>query len=66
LLGAPALFLDLAGMFWGSRLDLGTYVRYVTTDLLFDSGKAQRLLRWKPEYVLLRGVEEMVQEYGVR
>jgi nucleoside-diphosphate-sugar epimerase len=35
-------------------------VRYVTTNLLFDNGKAQRLLRWKPEYTMPRGVEEMV------
>jgi nucleoside-diphosphate-sugar epimerase len=64
-LSAPALFFDIAGLLWGSRLDLNTYVRYVTTDLLFDNGKAQRLLRWKPEYTLLRGVEEMVREYGM-
>jgi nucleoside-diphosphate-sugar epimerase len=47
----------------GSRLDFSTYVRYVTTNLMFDNGKAQRLLRWKPEYTMPRGVEEMVWKY---
>lgn len=65
ILGAPALFFDIAGMLWGSRLDLSTYIRYATTDLLFDNGKARRLLSWTPAYDLAQGVEEMVREYGM-
>ncbi len=64
MLGAPALFFDIVSGLFASRLDLSTYIRYVTNDLLFDNGKAQRLLHWKPEFTLSQGIEEMAREYG--
>jgi len=66
MLGVPARFLDnLSGLF-RIQMSLNAYVQYVTTDLLFDNGKAQRLLKWKPEYTLAQGIEEMVREYRER
>jgi nucleoside-diphosphate-sugar epimerase len=55
----------LSGLF-RIRFSLNAYVQYVTTDLLFDNSKAQRLLNWKPEYTLTQGIEEMIREYRER
>jgi nucleoside-diphosphate-sugar epimerase len=66
LLRVPARSLDFFTTIFGVRLSLNAYVQYVTEDLLFDNGKARRLLRWKPEYTLTQGVEEMVREYRAR
>ena len=66
LLRVPAQFLDvLSGMF-RIRLSLRSYVQYLTTDLLFDNSKAQRLLNWKPECSMIEGIEEMIREYRAR
>jgi nucleoside-diphosphate-sugar epimerase len=48
------------------RLNLNAYVKYVSTDLLFDNSKAQRLLNWKPECTMIQGIEEMIREYRKR
>jgi nucleoside-diphosphate-sugar epimerase len=32
--------------------------------LLFDNGKAKRLLHWEPRYDLKKGVEEMIQGWS--
>jgi nucleoside-diphosphate-sugar epimerase len=66
LLGVPARFLDVLSGLFRIRFSLNAYVQYVTTDLLFDNGKAQRLLNWKPEYTLAQGIEEMIREYRER
>jgi nucleoside-diphosphate-sugar epimerase len=66
LLGIPARFLDALTRPLGMQLSLNAYVQYVSTDLLFDNGKAQRLLNWKPEYTLAQGVEEIILEYRQR
>jgi nucleoside-diphosphate-sugar epimerase len=66
LLGVPARFLDVFSGLFRIRLSLNAYVQYVTTDLLFDNSKAQRLLNWKPEYTLTQGIEEMIREYRER
>jgi UDP-glucose 4-epimerase len=66
LLGVPAQFLDVLSGLFRIRLSLKAYVQYVTTDLLFDNSKAQRLLNWKPEYTMIEGIEEMIQEYRAR
>ena len=66
LLGVPARFLDALSGLFGTQLSLKAYVQYATTDLLFDNSKAQRLLKWKPEYTLTQGIEEMVREYQER
>jgi nucleoside-diphosphate-sugar epimerase len=63
LLGVPSRFIDVFSGLFGATLSLSAYVRYVTTDLLFDNGKAQRVLGWKVEYSRSQGVEEMVREY---
>ena len=66
LFGVPAQFLDVLSGLFGIRISLNAYVQYVTTDLLFDNSKAQRLLNWKPEYTMIQGIEEMIQEYRER
>ena len=66
LLGVPARFLDILSGLFRIQLGLNAYVQYVTTDLLFDNGKAQRILKWKPEYTLAQGIEEMIREYQER
>jgi len=66
LLGVPAQFLDVLSGLFRIRLSLNAYVQYVTTDLLFDNSKAQRLLNWKPEYTMMEGIEEMIREYRER
>jgi nucleoside-diphosphate-sugar epimerase len=62
LLRPPALMLDVFSGIAGFRLSLNAYVSYAASDVLFDNGKARRLLNWKPEYTLAQGVEEMVKE----
>jgi UDP-N-acetyl-alpha-D-quinovosamine dehydrogenase len=59
----PARFIDLFTGLVGATMSVETYVTYFTTDLLFDNSKAQRYLRWTPDYSLTQGVEEMVLEY---
>jgi nucleoside-diphosphate-sugar epimerase len=66
LLRVPARSLDIFTTIFGVRLSLNAYVQYIAADLLFDNGKARRLLRWKPEYTLTQGVEEMVRVYRAR
>ncbi len=63
LFGIPSRFIDVVSGLFGVTPGLNAYIRYVTTDLLFDNGKAQRLLRWKPEFTRQQGIEEMVREY---
>jgi nucleoside-diphosphate-sugar epimerase len=63
LLGVPSKFIDLFSGLFGATLSLNAFVKYITTDLLFDNGKAQRILRWKAGYTRSQGVEEMVREY---
>ncbi len=41
-------------------------LQYVSTDVLFDNSKAQRLLNWKPECTMIQGIEEMIREYRER
>jgi nucleoside-diphosphate-sugar epimerase len=66
LIGIPARLLDTLSGLFRIRVGLNVYVRYVTTDLLFDNGKAQRLLKWKLENTLAQGIEEMIREYRER
>ncbi len=63
LFGVPSQLVDAVFSLFGVTPGLNAYVRYVTTDLLFGNGKAQRLLRWKPEFTRQQGIEEMVREY---
>ncbi len=65
-LGIPSQFFDVVSGLFGATPSLGAYVKYVTTDLLFDNRKAQRLLRWRPEFTRQQGVEEMVREHRNR
>jgi nucleoside-diphosphate-sugar epimerase len=66
LLRVPARSLDIFTTIFGVRLSLNAYVQYITADLLYDNGKARRLLHWKPEHTLIQGVEEMVRVYRAR
>jgi dihydroflavonol-4-reductase len=59
----PSVFFDVFSGIFGVTLGASAYLRYVTTDLVFDNGKTQRLLRWKPDFTLAQGVEELVREY---
>ncbi len=63
LFGIPSRFIDVVSGLFGVTPGLNAYVRYVTTDLLFDDRKAQQFLRWKPEFTRQQGIEEMVREY---
>jgi nucleoside-diphosphate-sugar epimerase len=63
LLGVPSQLVDAVSGLFGVTPGLNAYVKYVTTDLLFGNGKAQRLLSWKPEFTRQQGIEEMVREY---
>lgn len=63
LLKVPSRVLDVLSGLFRVTFSLNAYVQYVTTDLLFDNGKAQRMLNWKPEFTVSRGVEEMVRGY---
>lgn len=63
LFGIPSRFFDAVAGLFGVTPGLNAYIQYVTTDLLFGNGKAQRLLRWKPEFTRQQGIEEMVREY---
>ncbi len=63
LLSIPSQFFDVFAGLFGATPGINAYVKYVTTDLLFNIGKARRLLRWEPEFPRQRGVEEMVREY---
>ncbi len=63
LFGIPSHFIDSFSGLFGVTPGLNAYVRYVTTDLLFDNRKAQQFLRWKPEFTRQQGIEEMVREY---
>jgi nucleoside-diphosphate-sugar epimerase len=63
LLKASSRFLDVMSGLFRITLSLNAYVQYVTTDLLFDNGKARRMLNWAPDITLSEGVEEMVREY---
>jgi nucleoside-diphosphate-sugar epimerase len=62
-LRAPARVFDVFSGIIGLSLSLDAYVSYAASDLLFENGKARRLLNWEPEYTLAQGVEEMVREY---
>ena len=66
LFSAPASLIDLFAGLAGATMSAATYVTYVTTDLMFDTGRAQKLLDWRPDYPLKRGVEEMVVDYRAR
>lgn len=63
LLKLAAVPLDLFSMFLGVDLDPVSYLNYFSKDLLFDSGKAKKLLGWEPRYALDEGVKEMVRSY---
>jgi nucleoside-diphosphate-sugar epimerase len=62
LMRGPAQCLDLFFGFFGAKLSLNNYVRYLSSDLLFDPARARELLGWKPQQDFSRSVEEMVRQ----
>jgi nucleoside-diphosphate-sugar epimerase len=65
LLRVPAVFADLFAGFAGLRLDLHSYVTFMSRDVDFDTGKARSLLGWEPRHGdLQKAVEEMVKWYA--
>ncbi len=63
LFKASSRFLDVLSGLFGVTFSLNAYVQYVTTDLLFDNGKARRMLNWEHDFTVSSGAEEMVREY---
>jgi nucleoside-diphosphate-sugar epimerase len=62
LMRGPAQCLDLFFGLFGVKLSLNNYVRYLTSDILFDPARARELLGWKPQKNFYRSVEEMVRQ----
>ncbi len=56
-------FVDLFLGPLGVKLGLNKYVRYLTSDLLFDPARAKELLGWDPQENFNRGVEDMVRQH---
>ncbi len=44
------------------KLSLNNYVRYLTSDILFDPARAKELLGWNPRENFNRSVEDMVRQ----
>ncbi len=62
LMRKPAQCIDLFLGLFGVKLSLNNYVRYLSSDILFDPVRARTLLNWKPREDFQRSVEEMVRE----
>jgi len=62
LLRRPAQCLDLLLGLSGVKLSLDNYVRYLSSDILFDPARAEELLGWKPQENFQRSVEDMVRQ----
>lgn len=56
-------FLDLSLGPFGVKLSLDNYVRYLTSDILYDPARAKEFLGWKPQEDFNRSVEEMVRQH---
>jgi nucleoside-diphosphate-sugar epimerase len=64
LIRVPAVLADLLAGIAGFRLDLHTYITFLTQDVVFDPQKARSLLGWEPEHGELDyAVKEMVAWY---
>jgi nucleoside-diphosphate-sugar epimerase len=63
-LRAPALFFDFISGLLSIKIGIADFLQYVSAGLLFDNGKAKRLLHWEPRYDLKKGVEEMIQGWS--
>jgi nucleoside-diphosphate-sugar epimerase len=61
LMRRPAQCLDLLLGLSGVKLSLGNYVRYLSSDLLFDPARAKELLNWKPQENFYWSVDDMVR-----
>lgn len=62
LMRGPAQCLDLLLGLFGEKLSLSNYVRYLSSDILFDPARAKELLVWKPRENFHRSVEDMVRQ----
>jgi nucleoside-diphosphate-sugar epimerase len=62
LMRGPAQCIDLIFGLFGMKFSLDNYVRYLTSDILFDPARARELLNWKPQENFHRSVEEMVRQ----
>ncbi len=63
----PAVFVDLFADLIGFRLDLHSYVTFLSRNIEFDPQKARTLLGWEPEHGDLdAAAAEMVRSYEGR
>jgi len=62
LMRGPARCLDLFLGLSGVKLSLNNYVRYLSSDILFDPARARSLLGWRPRENFHRSVEDMVRQ----
>jgi len=62
LMRGPASCLDLFLGLLGMKPGLHDYVRYLSSDILFDPARAKELLGWQPQEDFLRSVENMVRQ----
>jgi nucleoside-diphosphate-sugar epimerase len=63
IMSPPARLLGIVPGLFGMELDPGGYVEFFTRDICFTNARAERLLGWKPEYSLEKGIEDMVASF---
>lgn len=61
LLSVPAVLGDMFSGVFGFRLDLRSYIMYITRDVHFGNDAARAALGWEPRYLdLAEGVRDMI------